>query len=243
MRRYLLALATLLALALPAAARPMNGVQQKQLLAVFARYNRAIEAGNLDQALGLRTAAVQTVLTQQFKTPNDRTNFLNVSRDMVPERVEVMHASVNDAGDKALLILLASKTVSGRQAQEEFDLGFMREGGVWKLGAIAEAPGPSDIKRCPDQTYQPISAYQGGDPVTFTGRIERAEFLPDYTLVLLVTGETEVCAFLPGRAGLLQHGMNPAIIQPWRVAEISGVAERNDSQKVMVNNITVHAEE
>jgi len=243
MRRYLPALAALLLQAAPAAAGPMNIAQRQQVLAVFARYNRAIEAGNLEQALALRTAAERTALTQQFKTPADRANFLNDSRNMVPDRLEVMHASVNDSGDKALLILLVSKAISGRQPQEEFDLGFMKEDGVWKLGAMAEAPGPADIKHCSDQSYQPISAYRGGNPVTFAGRIERAEFMPDYTLVLLVTGETEVCAYLPNRDVLQQHGLNPAIIQPWRVAEVSGLAERNDPQKVMVNNITVHAEE
>jgi hypothetical protein len=37
--------------------------------------------------------------------------------------------------------------------------------------------------------------------------------------------------------------LDPAILLPYRVAEISGVANRTDAQKVMVNNITVHAEE
>ena len=243
MRPHLLVLAMLLSLAAPAVARPIGSAQQQQLLTVFARYNHAIEAGNLDQALELRTAAAQAALAQHLKTPNDRTNFLNESREMIPERIRVLHASVNQAGDKALLILLASKTISGRQSSEEFDLGFMKESGIWKLGAMAEAPGPADIKACPDQTHPPISAFQGGNPVAFTARIERVEFMPDYTLVLLVTGETQVCAFLPNRAVLQQHGLNPAIIQPWRVAEISGIADRSDPQKVMVNNISVHAEE
>ena len=243
MRRSLLSVATLLLLAAPAAAAPMAPPQQQQLLGLFNRYNRAIEAGNLDQALALRTTAAQTALGQSFKTPNDRTEFLSASRAMVPDRVQVLHASINDPGDKALLVLLASKIVSGRQEQEEFDLAFVKEAGAWKLGPVAEAPGPADIKRCPDQSNQSASAYQGGNPVSFAGRIERADFLPGHTLLLLVTGDTEVCAFLPDRAALQQHGLDPAIIQPWRVAEISGVAEKTDPQKVIVNNITVHAEE
>jgi hypothetical protein len=36
--------------------------------------------------------------------------------------------------------------------------------------------------------------------------------------------------------------LDPAIIQPWRVVNISGVADKTDPQKVLVNNITVHAE-
>jgi len=243
MRRTLLSFAALLLLAAPAVAAPMAPPQQQQLLGLFNRYNRAIAAGNLDQALALRTAQARTALEQSFKTPNDRAEFLNASREMVPDRVEMMHASINNPGDKALLILLASKAVSGRQEQEEFDLAFVKEGGMWKLGPVAEAPAPDEIKRCPDQSNQPVSAWQGGNAVTFAGRIERAEFLPSHTLVLVVTGDTEVCAFLPNRATLQQHGLDPAIIQPWRIADISGVAEKSDPQKVIVNSITVHAEE
>ena len=59
----------------------------------------------------------------------------------------------------------------------------------------------------------------------------------------VAAGGTETCAFLPDRAVLQQHGLDPAILLPYRVAEISGVANRTDAQKAMVNNITVHAEE
>jgi len=243
MRRTLLSLATLLLSGAPAVAAPMAPPQQHQLLSLFNRYNLAIQAGNLDQALALRTTDARTALEHGFKAPNDRAEFLNASRAMVPEHVEVMHASINDPGDKALLVVLASKTVSGHQEQEEFDLAFVKQAGEWKLGPLAEAPGPGDIKRCQDQRYQPADAYQGGNPVTFAGRIEHADFAADHTLVLLVTGDTEVCAFLPDRAALQQHGLDPAIIQPWRIAEISGFAEKNAPQRVMVNSITVHAEE
>ncbi|HUB15292.1 MAG TPA: hypothetical protein VMB34_25305 [Acetobacteraceae bacterium] len=242
MHRSLLALVALLPLAGPAAARPIDGPLQQQLLALFYRYNRAIEAGDLNQALAQRSDAEQAALRQQLATPKDRADFLNASREMVPDRLEPMHASMNDAGDKALLIMLASKTVAGHVEQQEFDLGFVSQGGVWKLGELTAGPGPADLKRC-NQSYQPISAYQDGQPVTLAGRIERVEFLPDHTLVLLSAGPTEVCAFLPNRAALQQHGLDAAIIQPWRIAEISGVAEKADPQKVMVNNITVHREE
>lgn len=243
MRRTLIALATLLLVAASASAEPMAPSQQQQLLVLFQRYNRAIEAGDVNQALALRTQAVQTALTSHLNTPQERTDFLNTSREMVPERLQPLHASVNDSGDKALLVLLATKTVSGRPVQDEFSLGFAREDGVWKLGGMAAGPGPADIKRCPDRTYQPVSAYAGGSNVSLAGRIENVEFLPDHTLVLLAAGDTEICAFLPDRAALQQHGLNPAIIQPWRVADISGVAAKTNPQKVMVNNITVHAEE
>jgi hypothetical protein len=79
--------------------------------------------------------------------------------------------------------------------------------------------------------------------VSLAGRIERVDFMPDHTLVVVLVGNTETCAFLPDRAALQQHGLDPATLQPFRFAEITGVAHRTDKQKVMVNNITVHAEE
>jgi hypothetical protein len=242
MRRSVIALALGL-LAVAAHARPMEPPLPQQLLALYDRYNRAIEAGNVDQALDLRSGAVRAAVTQAMKTPQDRTDFVNASREMVPDRLDLEHASVNDAGDKALLIALATKTLPGRREQNEFDLGFVKEDGVWKLGALLAGPGPADIKRCSNQGYQTISAYAGGQRVALVGRIERVEYMPDYTLVLVANGVTEVCAFLPDRAALQQHGLNPAIMQPWRLAEITGVAEKDDPQKVMVDNITVHSEE
>lgn len=242
MRRSVIALALGL-LAVEAHARPMEPPLPQQLLALYGRYNRDIEAGNVDQALALRSDAARAAVTQAMKTQQDRTDFLNASREMVPEGLDLEHASINNAGDKALLIVLATKTQSGREEQDEFDLGFVKEAGVWKLGALLAGPGPIDIKRCSDQSYQAISAYASGQRVSLVGRIERVEFMPNYTLALVVSGATEVCAFLPDRAVLQQHGLNPAIMQPWRVADITGVAEKNDPQKVMVDNITVHSEE
>ena len=229
-------------LAVVAHAQPIQPALPQQLLALYDRYNRAIEAGSVDQALALRSNAARAAMTQAVKTPQDRMDFLNTSREEVPERLDLEHASVNDAGDKAVLIALATKTLSGRQEQAEFNLVFVKEDGVWKLGTLLAGPGPADIKRCSNQSYQAISDYAGGQPVSLVGRIERVEFMPNYTLALVVSGVTEVCAFLPGRAVLQQHGLNPAIMQPWRLAEITGVAEKNDPQKVMVDNITVHSE-
>jgi len=239
MRRVLLLL-VMLCLAIPAQARPMDPATQRQLLALFTSYNRAIEAGNIDQAMALRTDDVRTAAMPHLQSPNDRAAFLGDAREMVPDQMQVRHASINDAGDKALMIVLASKAVSGQQAQDEFDLAFARQGGEWKLGGLGSAPGPADIKHCPDQSAQPANAFSGGETVSLAGRIERVLFRPDHTLVLLTTGDTEVCAFLPDSATLRQHGMDPTIIQPWRVAAISGVAAKGDPQKVLVNNIEVH---
>lgn len=226
-----------------AQAAPMDGPLQQQLLALYNRYNAAIAGGKLETALALRSTAVRTTLAAQLKTAKDQQDYLAGAKEMVPDRLELRHASVNEASDKALLIVLATKRLTAGQVQNELDMGFVKEGGVWKLGDLLQGPGPADINRCRDPSSQPISAFDTSKTVSLAGRIERVDFLPDHTLVVLLAGNTETCAFLPNRATLQQHGLNPAILQPYRVADITGAAARDNAQKVMVNTITVHAEE
>lgn len=222
--------------------RPMDGPLQQELLALYDRYNKDIAAGNLDAALALRASTVRTALEQQLKTPKDRDDYLAGARDLVPTRLEVRHASVDNSTERARLIAWADKATSSGQAQNELDIGFVRENGTWKLGDLVLGPGPADIKHC-NTGYEPISAYDTSHPVSLAGRIERVDFMPDHTLVVVLSGTSETCAFMPDRAVLQQHGLDPAILQPYRIAEIAGVANRSDPQKVMVNNITVHEEE
>jgi hypothetical protein len=247
MHRWLGVLLTLALLA-PAGAdlawgRPMDGALQQQLLALYHRYDQAIAAGQLDAALALRSAPVRAGLTQQFKTPKDRADYLAAAGGMVPDRLELRHASMNDAADKALLIAWADKTTASGLVKNELDISFVLEGGAWKLGDLAAGPGPADIKRCADPSDQPVSAYDTSRSVAVAGRIERVDFLPEHTLVVLLAGDTETCAFLPDRAALQQHGLDPAILEPYRFADITGAPHRTDAQKVMVNAITVRAEE
>lgn len=247
-RRWGLVAGLVLALGLFAAgeatqARPMDGPLQQQLLALYNRYNAAIASGKLETALALRSTAVRTALATQLKTAKDQQDYLAGVREMIPDRLELRHASISDAGDKALLIVLADKRLPSGPAQNELDMGFVKEGGVWKLGDLVQGPGPADINRCRDATPQPVSAFDTSKLVSLTGRIERVDFLPDHTLVMLLAGNTETCALLPSRAMLQQHGLDPAILQPYRYAAITGAAARANPQKVMVNNITVHAEE
>jgi hypothetical protein len=251
MRRSLaaLGLATLAAVVLmapfavgPAWGRPMDGALQQQLQTLYSRYNQDITAGHLDAALALRSTAARAVLEQHLKTPKDRQDYLADAREMVPERLELRHASVDDASEKALLIAWADKATASGQVRSELDIGFVREDGTWKLGDLAMGPGPADIKHC-NPGYEPVGAYDTSHGVSLAGRIERVDQQPDHTLVVVLAGNTETCAFLPNSAALQQHGLDPAILQPYRVAEITGVAHRGDPQKVMVNNITVHAEE
>jgi hypothetical protein len=193
--------------------------------------------------LALRSGAVREQLTRQLKTPKDRADYLAGAGLAVPDRVEPTHASVNDAGDRALLVALADKTTPSGRVQSELDLSFVKEGGTWKLGDLTVGPGPADIRRCTDSTSEPISAFDASHPISLIGRIERVDFQPAYTVIKVLAGNVETCAFLPMQAKMRQQGFDPATLQPYRVAEITGAAARDNAQKVMVDNITVHAEQ
>jgi hypothetical protein len=222
--------------------RPMDGALQRQLQMLYSRYNQEITAGRLNAALALRSSASEAALEQQFKTAKDRQDYLAGAAQMVPDQLELRHASVDDASEKALLIAWADKATPSGQVRGELDIGFVRENGTWKINDIAAGPAPADIKHC-NPAYEAIGAYDTSHAVSVTGRIERVDTQPDHTLVVLLAGDTETCAFLPSQTVLQQHGLDPTTLQPFRFAEIAGVANRADPQKVMVNNITVRAEE
>ncbi len=124
----------------PAWARPMDGALQQELMAVYHRYNQAVAAGHLDAALAMRSSAVRTALEQRLKTPKDRDDYLAGARDLVPDKLELRHASVDDTTEKALLIAWADKVTPTGPVQNELDIGFVREDGVWKLGDLVLGP-------------------------------------------------------------------------------------------------------
>ncbi len=245
MRRELVWLPVFLWLGAVSAAwgAPMGGALQQQLLGIYSRYNQEIAAGQLDAALALRSGDVRTELSQQLKTAKDRQDYLAGAAGMIPDRLAVRHASVNEAAGRALVVAIADKTLPSGRVENEIDLAFVQEGGVWKLGPLTVGPGPADIRHCSNTTYDPISTYDTSKPVSFAGRIAQVDVASDHVLLKVLTGNIETCAFLPSEAVLRQHGLDPNIFQPYRIVEISGVTQRSDSQKVMVNNITVRAAE
>jgi hypothetical protein len=222
---------------------PMDGALRGQLLGVYYEFNRDLAAGHLDEALALRSSTAREELTRQLKTPKDRADYLAGASEAVPARVEPRHASLNSTGDKALLVVLAGKGTASNQARSELDLGFVKEGGAWKLDDLAVGPGPAEIRRCTDPSNEAVTAYDASRRVSLIGRIERVDFQPGYTVVMVLAGNAETCAFLPPRAVLRQRGLDPATFQPYRIAEIVGAANRSNAQKVMVDNITVHEEQ
>ena len=249
-----LAILVWLASGLPAGAAPLDAALQAQLLDIYARYNQAIAAGKLPDALALRSAGNRAEMQKELKTAKDRTEFLSMARAMLPDSVVVQHASLNAAGQHARLVVALAKTIPpGRAAPDgpppgstqhaEATLGFVQQGGKWLFDEQIFGPDPTKIAACPDQKFEPESAYDLDRTVTLGGPIARVEFQADHTLVVVRVVDEENCAFLPNREELVKHGLDVTMLVPYAIVEIEGAPHRTDKQKVLVSDITVREED
>ncbi len=256
MRQWVAVLAVLLLAVAPSArGKPLDPALQQQLLDVYAGYNKALAAGNLPEALALRSAEARAKAQKELKTAKNRQEFLAMAGMMTPDKLEVMHASLDAAGDKAQLITVASKTFPtgkrvpggpppGTAAQSELTLSFVREGDAWKLDDLMYGMDPTKITRCKNDRNEPASAYDANRTVSLGGPIARVDFQPDYTLVVVRVVDEETCAFLQSsKAEMKQHGLDPAKLTPYAIVEIEGSAHKTDKQKVLVDSLTVRPED
>jgi len=255
MRGWLITLAALwLAAAPPCFAKPLDTALQQQLLGIYDSYNRAITAGKLSDALALRSDSTRAEMQKELKTAKDRQSFIAMSRAMVPDTVEVRHASINAAGDHAHLLLLIAKTFPpgkaipgapppGSTQHGEVTLNFVKQGTGWAFDDQVFGGDPTAIVRCKDERSEPAAAYDTDKTVSMGGPIVRVDFQPDYTLVVVRVMDEENCAFLPARDELLKHGLDPAKLVPYAIVEIGGSPHRSDKQKVLVDSLTVQPED
>jgi hypothetical protein len=255
MRACLITLAALwLAAAPPCAAKPLDPAVQQQLLSLYDSYNHAIKAGKLPDALALRATATRTEMQQELKTAKDRQSFMAMSQAMVPDTIEVRHASINAAGDHAQLLLLIVKTFPpgkaipgapppGSTQRAELTLNFVKQGAGWAFADQIFGGDPSAIVACKDPSNEPATAYDANKTVSMGGPIVRVDFQPAYTMVVVRVVDEENCAFLGPQAELKQHGLDPAKLVPYAIVEIEGSPHRSDKQKVLVDSLTVQPED
>ena len=155
MRRWLVTLALLLAVPLAARAAPLDAALQQQLLGVYDGYNKALLAGKLPDAIKLRSAQTRASAQKEMPTAAARQRFLEMARTMVPDTLQVAHASINTAGDKASIITVAAKTIPthakippggpapGSTLHSELTLSFVKESDGWKLDDQMFGPDPA----------------------------------------------------------------------------------------------------
>jgi hypothetical protein len=256
MRRWLFTLAALIAVAPACLAMPLDPALQQQLLGIYDGYNKALLAGKMPDAMKLRTAAIQAEAQKEMPTAAARQRFLEMARTMVPDSLQVVHATINAAGDKVNIITVAAKTIPknvklppggpapGSTVHSEVTLSFAKEKDGWKLDDQTFGFDPATIKACKDDKYEPESAYDTDRTVSMGGPIVRVDFQSDHTLVVIRVTDEEDCVFLPdSKEGLLKHGLAADKLVPYAIVEIEGSPHKTDKQKVLANKLNVEAEE
>src|SRR5678815_226755 len=99
MNRWTVGLAAmLLGVATAALAVPLEPALQQELLGLYDRYNNAIAAGKLQDALALRTPEVQARAKKEMKSAKQQRDMLEMAKAMTPDSLQVQHATINRAG-------------------------------------------------------------------------------------------------------------------------------------------------
>jgi hypothetical protein len=255
MRLFLIILALVFGGSSGSPAKPLEVALQQQLLGIYDGYNQALIGGDVPTALKLRSAETRASAQKELTTQAARQRFLAMARMMVPDAVQVVHATINAADDKAIIIAIAAKTVPknvsvpaspplGSAMHSEVTLTFVKESDGWKLDDQMFGPDPTTIVSCKDDNYEGESAYDSDKTVSLGGPIVRVDFQPDHTLVVIRVVDEEDCVFLrDNKEGLLKHGLAPEKLVPYAVVEIEGSPHKSDKQKVLVDSLTVRPEE
>jgi hypothetical protein len=231
-----------------AGAAPLDPALQTELMALYDRYNKAMAAGRLADAMALRPAPVQAEFKAKGK--KDRAELLAMAQAMTPDKVEPQRATLSDDGGKATIETLATKTATAAVARAggpkagtvktvELTLTFLREGQAWKLDDLLFGMAPADIKACKDEETEPQSAYDDDSNVTLGGPIRRVEFRPDHTLVVVRVVDEETCLIMPSRAKLVERGFKVEALAPGVMVEVEAWPHRTDKQRAWVDQLTI----
>lgn len=239
-------------LGVPARADPLDAALQTQLLQLFDRFNQAIAAGKVDDAVTLRSSEPKKAMRPYLGSPAKRRQLVEILKDAIPDTIEVEHGSLAKDGKSAAILLVATQKVPakvpkggpppGSVITMEMTLNFVLEGGQWKLGETIFGMDPTKIVACKSTAFEPIDAYDDNRNVELGGPIVRVAFETDYTLVVVRVVDQENCAYLPNREGIQKAGLNADLLVPYAIAEISGLPHKTDPQKVWADHITVHAD-
>lgn len=253
----LLGFAMLLATALLSptanAAAPDPSIQAAAM-AVYEQWNKAVAAGKLKEAMALRSAKVRAQLAAEAKTPAGEKQLREMLRQMAPETVEVVHAALNRDGSKLEIHTIVGKTMpkgikapgappAGTKLRNELTLAFVREGGAWKFDTQTWGMDPSKIKPCASTAFDGIAAFDDGSEMSMGGQIRRVAFNADHTLVVIRMFYEENCIFLPARTKLVELGMNPDVLEPWAIIEITAWPHQTDKQRVWAEALKVLEED
>jgi hypothetical protein len=253
--RIRLAILSLLLCMVGAQAAPPDPALQQDLLGLYDRYGKLIQAGKIADAAQMRTAKPRAELLALGKNPKrEQAKMMEMARLMTPDEVTPEHANRAADGKTVTIVTLASKTwpaglkfpdapKPGTVTHGEVTLQFEKEGQAWKLADQMFGPDPGAISACHDEPTETDAAYNTNSNSDVGGQIRRVEFKPDHTLVVIRIVDEENCLILPPRDWLVQHDGHPDKLVPWALIEVDGVPHRSDKQRYWADKWTVTDEE
>ncbi len=233
-----------------AQAAPLDAELQKQLLALYDEFNATVAKGQYDKAVAQRSADSQKMFKEQLRTAQDRKAFVEMTKAMTPDHVEVVYGKLSKDGNKATLITTANKIVPaglkganmpppGTVMTSEMTLGFVKEGGKWKYDSQMVGPDPARIAKCEDVAFEPIEAYDENSNLSAGGPVVRLDFKPDHTLLVVRAMDEENCAFLPDRDTLAKGGFDTSLLEPYAVVSLEGLRHKTSKQKIWVEQLEI----
>ena len=238
-----------------AGAAPLDATLQQQLLAIYDSYNKAIQAGKVADATALRSADSRADIDKELKKGKKaQAEFIEMSKQMIPDSIEVLHATISRDGTKATILTLGTRTVPanariaggpkpGTVMHGEITLAFKLEGKQWKFDEQDFGADPARVKACSDDAVEPMANYDDNRDVSLGGVIRKVEFKPDHTLLVVRVMDEDDCAILPNREKLQQLGMDVSLLVPYATVEMEGSPHRKDKQRAYISKLRVLEDE
>ncbi len=245
MRAWMVAM--MVALATLAGGRAMadDGLQA-ELTGVLERYYAAQRAGDFDAWMAVCSQDFRGMVAGGFSSEEEKQAFLAWQQKATPRSFQVLHLESGGEDGAATLYTVTdgqrppdSPDGEWIDAQAEVDVSFVKEADGWKVAMVMVGTDPASIQRSADDSFEPIEAYDTGTYTNLGGRIVRAEFRDDHTLVVVRLLDEEEFVYLPSRQELEEMGFNPDLLVPHANVEVEGHPHLKDKFKVWATGLNV----
>jgi hypothetical protein len=216
---------------------------QRELGDVLQHYCTAVNAGNVKEALALRTASSRAEIEKELADAKNRAATLEMMKAMTPERFEAQHSEAGSG--EATLYVIATKILpaevakqQGRQtARVEAMAQFRKEGNAWRLDNLLLTGDPDKVKRSPDEKYETQAAFNMDRRTSISGRVVRTRFEADHSVVVVRVLDEEIVALLPPRKELEEYKFDFDIILPWKVVNVQGHLHKSNPLKLFATGL------
>lgn len=213
-------------------------IKKEDLMAVYDNFNKAMAKDDFDGALGFCTEELKKQLLEETKTPASKSEIMQMLKAMVPIKREADHFDFD--GKKATLNVtgtFVNPADPAEQAVQEMVIDFIQENGSWKRGMIHYRAhyDESQIKRSPDQNFEPESSYDMDRNTSIGGTIFAIKFEKTYTLVVIRMFDEENLIFLPKKEDLEKSGLKAELLVPGKIIQAEGHPHKTDQYKVLAD--------